>query len=269
MTIVKIEWQNNKKSLLVWSISLMLIILTFMAIFPSMANSGMKEMMTTKLDTLPENMLKAFHLNTGPSLVETTGFFAYVFQYLFIAASLFAVMFGSKMLVKEETEGTIEFLYAQPVSRRRIMGEKLLSSISILGLFWLVTYLASLGATLFFNQGNMKNQDIMTSVSKIFATEFFVLIFFLSVGFLLSSLLKRTNQGISMGVVFAFYLFGIIGDLEDKLSFLKDFSPMAQANPAVILEKEFEVWLVLILIGVSFLLLVATCFIYERKDLEI
>ena len=72
-----------------------------------------------------------------------------------------------------------------------------------------------------------------------------------------------------MGVVFAFYLFGIIGDLEDKLSFLKDLSPMAQANPAVILEKKFDVWLVLILIGVSFLLLVATCFIYERKDLEI
>ncbi|MFW8054143.1 ABC transporter permease subunit [Vagococcus fluvialis] len=269
MTIVKIEWQNNKKSLLVWSISLMLIILTFMAIFPSMANSGMKEMMTTKLDTLPENMLKAFHLNTGPSLVETTGFFAYVFQYLFIAASLFAVMFGSKMLVKEETEGTIEFLYAQPVSRRRIVCEKVAASISMLACFWLLTYMASLGASLFFNDGTMKNEEIISSLSKILFTEFFVLLFFLSLGFLLSSLLKRINQGVSMGTVFVLYLLGIIGDLEEKLSLLKDLSPIAQANPAVILEKDLDIQLILVLTGVSIILLASTLFIYERKDLEV
>ena len=107
MTIFNIEWHNNKKSLLVWSISLAVIIIGFMSIFPSMENSAMNEMMTTKLDALPESMLKAFHLNSGPSLAEVTGFFAYVFQYLFIASSMYAIILGNKMLVKEETEGTI------------------------------------------------------------------------------------------------------------------------------------------------------------------
>lgn len=269
MTIFKIEWQNNKKNILVWTIALSVIITVFMSIFPSMETSGMKEMMTTKLETLPQNMLKAFHLNSGPSLVETTGFFAYVFQYIFIAASIFSIMLGNKMLVKEETEGTIEFLYAQPVSRRKIILEKIAATISMLIVFWGVTFLVSIGASLFFNHGVMTSNEIISGIFQIFITEFFVLLFFLSIGFLLSSFLKQVNQGISMGLVFIFYLFGIVGDLEDKFSFLKDISPMSQANPAAILEKDTMFGLVGILLLISLVCFAVATLIYQRKDLEI
>lgn len=269
MTIFNIEWHKNKKSLLVWSISLAVIIIGFMSIFPSMENSAMNEMMTTKLDALPESMLKAFHLNSGPSLAEVTGFFAYVFQYLFIASSMYAIILGNKMLVKEETEGTIEFLYAQPVSRKQIVMEKLLASVSILSCFWLITYVSSLGITLFVNKGKLATNDVMSALSKVFVTEFFVLVFFLALGFVLSSLIKRANLGLGMGIVFIFYLLGIVGDLKEELSFLKDISPMAQAGPAALLEADFNWGLVIILFLVSALLVGATLFIYERKDLDI
>lgn len=268
MTLFKIEWQTNKKSLLVWSVSLSIIIFLFMSIFPSMENSGMKEMMTTKLDSLPENMLKAFHLNTGPSLVEPTGFFAYVFQYLFIASSLYAVILGSKALVKEETEGSIDYLFSQPISRRQIVIEKFLAFFSLLSVFWISLSLVSLSTTFFFNNKIQSNEEILTGLLKIFITEFFVLIFFLCLGFLFSSLLKRTNQGMGMGIVFLLYLGGIVGDLQDNLSFLKELSPMAQANPAVLLGKELDVPLILILLIISLGLLLTSLLIYERKDLE-
>ncbi|MBO0476487.1 ABC transporter permease subunit [Vagococcus sp. DIV0080] len=269
MTITKIEWQMNKKSLLIWTLSLSIIVVLFMSIFPSMSNSAMADMMTTKLSSLPENMLKAFHLNSGPSLIEPTGYFAYVFQYIFIAASIYAVMLGSKMLVKEETEGTIEFLYAQPVSRSRIIGEKMVASIAMIGLFWLVIYGFSLGATVFFNNTKFATKDIVIGLSKIFATEWFVLLFFLCLGFLLSSLLKQANLGISMGLVFIFYLGGIMGDLEEKLSFLKDISPMAQAGPAAVLEKDFSWGFAGILFGISILLFILARLTYQRKDLNV
>lgn len=269
MTVFKIEWQNNRKSLLIWTITLAVIIVVFMSIFPSMSSSGMKEMMTTKLDTLPQNMLKAFHLNTGASLVEPTGFFAYIFQYIFIAASIFSIMLGNKMLVKEETDGTIEFLYAQPVSRRRIILEKIAATFSMLLAFWLVIYGVSVATTLFFNDGILRKQDILMSLSKIFVTEFIVLVFFLSIGFLLSSFLKQVNQGISMGLVFIFYLFGIVGDLEEKFSYLTNISPIAKASPAIVLEKNVDYPLIGLLIGISFLLFIFSIIIYQRKDLEI
>lgn len=269
MTLFKIEWQNNKKNILIWTITLALIMTVFMSLFPSMENSGMKEMMTTQLETLPQNMLKAFHLTSGPSLAQTTGFFAYIFQYIFIAASIFSIMLGNKMLVKEETEGTIEFLYAQPISRKRIITEKFLATISMLVIFWGSTYLISLAASIFFNQDVMKSGEIVRAVSKIFLTEFFVLLFFLSLGFLLSSFLKQVNQGISMGLVFIFYLFGIVGDLEDKLSILKKLSPMSLANPASILEKNLMFDLMGTLLVISLVLFGLATLIYQRKDLEI
>ncbi|MEG0550151.1 MAG: ABC transporter permease subunit [Vagococcus sp.] len=269
MTIFKIEWQNNKKNLLIWTCALVVIVAVFMSIFPSMENTGMNEMMTTKLETLPQNMLKAFHLNTGPSLVEPTGFFAYIFQYLFIAASIFSIMLGNKMLVKEETDGTIEFLYAQPISRKKIIFGKIVATLSMLVCFWSVTYLASVGVTLFFNDGILERKDILVSLTKVFGTEFFVLVFFLSVGFLLSSFLKQVNQGISMGLVFISYLLGIVGDLEDKFSYLKNISPIALANPAIILEEGWNMGLIVILIGASLLLFTGAMLIYQRKDLEV
>lgn len=269
MTIVKIEWQNNRKQLLIWMISLMVTVSLLMSLFPSMANSGMKEIMTNQLNTLPENMLKAFHLNTGPSLVEPTGFFAYVFQYVFMAASFYAIMLGSKMLIKEESEGTIEYLYAQPISRTRIVVEKGIAAASMLLIFWLMTYVTSLGMTLFLNKGITSQKEILTSLSNIFMTEFFVLLFFMSIGFLLSSIVKRVNQGLSMGVVFLFYIGGIMGDLNENLSFLKSLSPMAQANPAEILVKGMDGWLIATLILVSLISLIVTIFIYKRKDLKV
>jgi hypothetical protein len=72
-----------------------------------------------------------------------------------------------------------------------------------------------------------------------------------------------------MGIVFIFYLLGIVGDLKEELSFLKDISPMAQAGPAALLEVDIKWGLVIILFLVSALLVEATLFIYERKDLDI
>ena len=72
-----------------------------------------------------------------------------------------------------------------------------------------------------------------------------------------------------MGIVFIFYLLGIVGDLKEELSILKDISPMAQAGPAILLEASFNWGLVIILFLVSALLVGATLFIYERKDLDI
>lgn len=269
MTIFRIEWHNNKKNLFVWSLSLVVIIIGFMSIFPSMENPAMTEMMTTKLESLPESMLKAFHLNSGPSLVEVTGFFAYVFQYLFIASSMYAIILGNKMLVKEEVEGTIEYLYAQPISRRQIVLGKVFSSISILLCFWLVTYFASLGVTIFVNQNKTEVSGLVQEISKIFLTEFFVLLFFLSLGFMLSSFVKKINLGLGMGIIFFTYLLGIVGDLKEELSFLKKISPMAQAGPATLLEQDIKWGLISTLFVISVLFIGVTTRVYERKDLEV
>ncbi|MBP1041742.1 ABC transporter permease [Vagococcus sp. BWB3-3] len=271
MTIFKMEWQTNRKGLILWSSIVVLILVLFMSVFPTMQTSVMKDMLDTKLGGLPENMLKIFHLNDGPSLLEPVGYFGYIFQYIFIAASIYAAMLGSKSLVKEESNGTIEFLYAQPVSRTRIVMEKFIAAKSMLAVFWLICFLASLCAISFFNHTDTKVSSIISDLFKIFIPEFFVLLFFLAVGCLISSVLRTVNQStsVSLGLVFGFYLLGILGDLQEKLSMFKTLSPMAQGGPANLLAQNFDFKLMILLTTVSILSLFVTIVIYKRKDLQI
>ncbi|WP_314061882.1 ABC transporter permease subunit [uncultured Vagococcus sp.] len=271
MTIFKMEWQTSRKGLILWSCIIVLVLVLFMSVFPTMQTSAMKDMLDTKLGGLPENMLKIFHLNDGPSLLEPVGYFGYVFQYIFIAASIYAAMLGSKALVKEESNGTIEFLYAQPVSRVRIVLEKFLAGTSMIIVFWLITFSASFSTIAFFNNTDTTVKSILNDLAKIAIPEFFVLLFFLAVGFFISSILRSVNQStsVSLGLVFGFYLLGILGDLQEKLSFFKDISPMSQGGPANLLAKGLDVTLIVWLVVISILSLVGTLFVYKRKDLQI
>ncbi len=178
MTIFKMEWQTNRKGLILWSSIVVLILVLFLSVYPTMQTSVMKDMLDTKLGGLPENMLKIFHLNDGPSLLEPVGYFGYIFQYIFIAASIYAAMLGSKSLVKEESNGTIEFLYAQPVSRTHIGIEKFIVAKSMLAVFWLICFFASLCTISFFNHTDTKVSSIISDLFKIFIPGFFVWLFF-------------------------------------------------------------------------------------------
>lgn len=271
MTIFKMEWQTSRKGLLLWTAIIMLVLVLFMSVFPAMQTEAMKDMVDTKLGGLPTDMLKIFHLNDGPSLLEPVGYFGYVFQYVFIAACVYASLLGSKVLVKEETNGTIEFLYAQPISRRRIVLEKFVACLSMISVFWAITFGASFGALVFFNNTKTTVSTMLEELTKIMAPEFFVLVFFMSIGILASSLLKSANQStsLSLGLVFGFYLLGILGDLQESLGFFKTLSPMAQGGPSNLLANSFALPLIGGLVVISVLSLVGTSLIYSRKDLQI
>ena len=110
MNSIRLEWKQERNGLFVWLFFMVLIMGLMMAMFPVMSNQGMEDILTTKLDAMPPEMLEAFSLTNGASLLQATGFFAYIFQYLFLAACIFATMKGAQALIKEETNGTIEYL---------------------------------------------------------------------------------------------------------------------------------------------------------------
>ncbi len=97
------------------------------------------------------------------------------------------------------------------------------------------------------------------------------MVIFLAVGCLISSVLRSVNQStsVSLGLVFGFYLFGILGDLQEELSMFKKLLPMAQGGPANLIAQNFDFKLMILLTTVSILSLFVTIVIYKRKDLQI
>lgn len=273
MIVAKIESRSLIKSLIIWSILFGVIVFGFSSVYPQMHNTAMKSVLDAKLGGLSPSLLKTFNIsvNGQSSFLVATGFFSYYFQYMFLAASIYAMMLGSQALIKEETDGTIEFLYAQPLTRKGIVSGKLIANTGILVLFWGLSFVSSLGATLVFKQSTDNTDDIVKALGKIFAQDGLILFFFLALGFLLSTSLKSSKQSTSMSLalVFCFYLIGIFSDLNSSFSWAKHFSPIHMGIPANLLDKNLTIETIGMLVFLIALSILGTYTIYQRKDLKV
>ncbi|PZL70021.1 hypothetical protein CI088_16060 [Enterococcus plantarum] len=273
MITAKIESKGLIKGLIIWTILFAVIIFGFSAIYPQMHSSAMEDILGAKLDGLSPALLKTFNISVSgqASFSVATGFFAYYFQYMFLAASIYAMMLGSQALIKEETDGTIEFLYAQPVTRREIVTNKFLANLLILAVFWLSSFGVSIGSTVMYRQETDSVQTISREISKIFIQESLILLFFLTLGFFVSTGLKSSKQStsISLAIVFGLFLIGVFSDLNDSFSWAKIISPTHMEIPSNLLDKGLSSGNVVLLSLLIILFLGGTYRVYQRKDLKV
>ncbi|OQO89025.1 ABC transporter permease [Enterococcus casseliflavus] len=271
MTLMKIDLKNTFKGWLVWTILFAAIIFGFTAIYPEMITPEMKTSLDQMLGSFSPELLGIFNIQlTGPSsLVSPTGFFGYYFQYLFIAACIYGMLLGLNSLITEESEGTIEYLYAQPISRREIVGWKFLARLLLLTGFWLIAYGSSLASFALFKLQGDDLSAFIEEISKIFVAEYGVLVFFLCLGFFLSTILRSSKQtaSVGLGCVFGLYLLGIVGELYDKLEWLAGLSPVRMALPVQLMDNGATSVLWVLLIGI--ICFFGTFYRYERKDLQV
>ncbi|HIZ53446.1 MAG TPA: ABC transporter permease [Candidatus Enterococcus avicola] len=270
MILFKMEWKRLYKGFLIWTLLFAGLSFAFSAIYPQMFTPSLQETMDTMLSGLPESMLTTFNISlTGEaSMFKPVGFFAYYFQYLFIAACIYASLLGMQSLISEESEGTIDFLYAQPISRQAILFSKFIARLTVISFFWLLSGLSSMGSLLVFRLASDPKKEIISGITKIYFYEWLVLLFFLTLGFLVSSLLKNASHAtsLSLALVFGFYLLGILSGLQEKLNFLSNWSPVHLGIPSSILNNGLPEALYLGLLSGIFL--AASFYCYIKRDFQ-
>jgi ABC-2 type transport system permease protein len=124
MNILSLEIRNTRKSTIIWTISVGAVIYAMLAFFPSMQTEAMQQLANAKLYGVDPALLAALGLPEAPDFTVITNFFGYVLQFITLAVMVYCTNHAVGMLVKEETEGTIEYLYAKPVSRMDIFLQK-------------------------------------------------------------------------------------------------------------------------------------------------
>jgi ABC-2 type transport system permease protein len=271
MNIFKMEFKKSLKPLAIWSVVCILLTVLFMSMFPSMKDSGMQEIVDTKMSAMPEAILEAFNLKDLPDFTKLNQYFAYVFQYIVMAGYIYAGILGAKSLIKEESEGTIEFLYAQPASRTKIVTMKLLSSIAVFYLFAMLMAAASILISLAVKPTDLKVIDLFMDMKILFSGFFLVGLVFMSIGFLVSVLIPhlRLAMPISIGVFFVTYLLGVFSGMIDALEFLKYFSPFNYAVPSELVKKGFNTTNIVLAFIICTASITGTYLIYRKKDFRI
>ena len=110
-----------------WFASVACLSLVYLALYPSMKASGLLTLASNTLKSVPPFVLSMLGIGSVPDFNLYSVYFLFCDMYLQIKLCLIACISGCECLISEESEGTLEFLYAQPVSRAAIVRAKLLS----------------------------------------------------------------------------------------------------------------------------------------------
>ena len=216
------------------------------------------------MEMFPAEVLKALNMDIS-SIDSVFGWLkseGFVFALLLIGC--YSGILGSNILLKEESDKTIEYLNSLPIKRSTIVLNKVLC-----GLLYIVLMVGILGI---FNYIGLslsgefdKNLYILLSITPIFSS---VVIYFGCM--FLSTFTHKTKKmlGISLGIVLISYVLQVLSSLAETTEFLKYFSAFTLADIRnVIMNISINPLLILISIGLSVMFLGLTIIRYNKKEL--
>ena len=260
----KREMKINLKSFMIWTSILIGLFLVVFLVYPSIVNSENMEMMDEMMKMFPEEMLKAFNMDISSidsafGWLKTEGF-----VFVLLITGIYSGILGSNILLKEESDKTIEYLNSVPITRKKIVTNKILSGIlyiflmvSIVGIFNLI------GLSL---SGDFDRKTyILLSITPIFSS---IVIF--AVCLFLSTFTHKTKKtiGISLGLVFASYFLNVLSEIGESTEFLKYISIFTLADIRnVITSASINPLMVILTIGITMIFIVLTFIHYEKKEL--
>lgn len=268
MNVFKYEFRRLFKPAITWSIVCGVIISMFMLFFPSMKNSGMQDLVLAKMDALPEGFLEAFNLSDMVDFSKLSDYTAYVIQYIAMATGIYGAILGVSALVKEESEGTIEFLYSKPITRSKIVTAKLSASALIFYMFIIILGVITMGISFMVKPEDIEVINMLMDIKALYIGMSFLGYIFMAIGFLISVFIKNVKQAvpIALAVFFTSYLIGIFGKLKDSLNFFLYFSPFDYVVPAKIIKNGFETKYLVLGLCIIIISIIGTYLVYNKKD---
>ena len=224
MTIVKHELRQGRTAFLLWTGSIGFLLAVCIFLFPEM--KGQMDSVSSLFSSMGA-FTAAFgmdRLNFGTLI----GYYAIECgNVLGLGGAFYASLCAVSMLSKEEKDRTAEFLLTHPVSRTRMISEKLLSVLiritALNGIVWLLSVgsIAAIGETVPWKELNLLH------------LAYFLLQLELSaICFGISAFVRRGSLGIGLGVAVIMYFLNLIANITEKASFLKYMTPFGYCSGA-------------------------------------
>ncbi len=257
------ELRSRLKSVITWSVAIMLLIIFFLSIFPSF--SAQAALLNEMLAKFPPQLIAAFGMG-NIDLADMLGYYGFLFIFIQLCLSIQASNYGFGLVSIEESELTADFLLSKPVSRWQVMTSKLLAALTSLGITDVVFWLTSLLCILLFRGSHPYDPRILL---LLFAGGVLFQLFFLSVGLVISLLVRRVRSvtPYALGLGFGFYILnafsGMLGDVKLEL-----ITPFRHFDPNYIVSHAaYDTPLVLINVAVSVVALAVSYWLYLRRDI--
>lgn len=262
--MIKREFKVNLKSFIIWTSILIGMFLVVYLVYPYIITDDTVKNMDELMKVFPEELLKAFNMdmssiNTAYGWLKTEGF-----MFVLIIVGIYSSILGGGIVLKEESNKTIEYLSSLPITRTKIMTNKIIVSIVYIFLMVLILGIFNYVALTISGEFEQKQFLLISITPLLIGYPLFALNLFIST-FMHKT---RKNAALSLGIVFLFYILNVISELSEKVEFIKYFSIYTLADlRGVIANISINYVNVIISIIITIIFISLSYIRYNRKEL--
>lgn len=149
-----------------------------------------------------------------------------------LGGAFFSALCAVNILSKEEKEKTAEFLLAHPISRARILTEKLVAVLVQISALNLIIYAVSVGSMA------MIGEKIPWKEVNLLHLAYYLLQLELAgICFGISAFLRKGSAGAGLGIALLLYCLNLIANMTESADFLKYITPFGYCDGADIVSS--------------------------------
>lgn len=229
MTLVRHELRQGRAAFLIWTAAIGFLLAVCVFLFPEMKGEmdGVSDMFASM-----GSFTAAFgmdRLNFG----TLTGFYAVECgNILGLGGAFYAALSAAGMLSKEEKEKTAEFLLTHPVSRRKVVTDKLLALLIQVTAMNVIIYalaaasIAAIGEELPWRE-----------IGLLHLGYYLLQLELAGLCFGISAFIRKGSAGIGIGIAAVMYFMNLIANISERAEFLKYITPFGYCEGADIVSS--------------------------------
>ena len=261
MTILKHELRLGRKAWIIWSASVSFLLIVTIFLFPEM--KGEMDNISSMFSDMG-SFSAAFgmdKMNFGTLI----GYYAVECgNVLGLGGAFFASLCAAAILCREEKERTAEFLLTHPVSRVRIISEKLMAVLIQVLAMNLIVYVLCIGS-----MAAVGESIPWKEVSLLHLAFLIMQIELCGICFGISAFMRKGSIGVGLGITFILYFMNLISNITEKAKGLKYITPFAYCDGSTVV-TDLKLDAAKIAIGMTFCAAgIAVAYLkYAKKDIR-
>lgn len=261
MTIVKHELRQGRTSLLIWTASVGFLLTVCVFLFPEMKGEldGVNEMFSSM-----GSFTAAFgmdRLNFGTLM----GYYSIECgNVLGLGGAFYAALCAVGILAKEERDRTAEFLLTHPVSRVRIITEKLIAVLVQITAMNVIIYALSTGS-----MAAVGEQIPWAELNLLHLAYYILQIELAGICFGISAFMRKGNAGLGLGLAAIMYFLNLIANIAEVAEFLKYITPFGYCDGAdIVTNSSLDMTMVIVGITIGMIGIIVAYMKYIKKDIQ-
>lgn len=229
MTLVKHELRQGKTAFLIWTAAIGFLLGVCVFLFPEMKGEmeGIGEVFSSMGSFTAAFGMDRLNFGTlvGYYTIECG-------NVLGLGGAFFSALCAVNILSKEEKEKTAEFLLAHPISRARILTEKLVAVLVQISALNLIIYAVSVGSMAVIGE-----EIPWKEVNLLHLAYYLLQLELAGICFGISAFLRKGSAGAGLGVAMLLYCLNLIANMTESADFLKYITPFGYCDGADIVSS--------------------------------